>query len=62
MTDLQTLQAMLERAKIEHCNIENTNADGKKSKSLSVERGYSGFITIFEFDSDGKLLDMGAWE
>jgi hypothetical protein len=57
MTDLQALQAMLERAKIDH-----TNADDGKSKSLSVERGYSGFVTVFEFDSDGKLLDMGAWE
>lgn len=24
--------------------------------------GYSGFETIFEFDDDGKFLQMGAWE
>ena len=24
--------------------------------------GYYGFYTLFEFDDDGKFLQMGAWE
>jgi len=24
--------------------------------------GYSSFYTLFEFDEDGKFIQMGAWE
>jgi hypothetical protein len=24
--------------------------------------GYMGFFTVFEFDADGKLLMVSAWE
>ncbi len=57
MTDLQTLQAMLDRAQI----LYTTETD-RGILYLSVERGYSGFVTNFEFDAEGKLLDMGAYE
>lgn len=24
--------------------------------------GYNGFYTLFEFDKNGKFIEMGAWE
>jgi hypothetical protein len=29
---------------------------------LDVERGWMGFFVRFQFDANGNLVDMGAWE
>ena len=53
MSDRDTIKAMLKRAGIEY---------EEKGSNLSVERGYIGFVVSFEFDSEGKLKDLGAYE
>ena len=30
--------------------------------NIEVHKGYSGFYTTFTFNSDGKLLEVGAYE
>ncbi len=57
MTDLKTIEEMFNRTEILY--TKETVGD---ILHISVERGYSGFVTTFEFDINGKLLDMGAYE
>ncbi len=57
MSDLETLKQMLARAGIE---FEETGDN--IVTTVTVERGYSGFCTEFRFNSDGALLNMGAYE
>ena len=52
--DRDTLKNMLNRAKIEYTEYE----DGT---FLTVERGYVDFSTTFEFDANGNLKNMGAY-
>lgn len=33
-----------------------------KENDIIVERGYVGFYTVFTFDTNGNLKDIGAWE
>jgi len=59
MTDLETLKAMLTRAKIPFDEQPwGVNGD----VTIDVERGYTGFATVFTFNGDGSLKDMGAYE
>lgn len=57
MSDLETMKKMLSKASIEFS--EETELKGPV---LTVERGYVGFVTVFQFDANGTLLDMGAYE
>lgn len=57
MSDLETLKAMLARA-----NIEFSEETEPKGPVLTVERGYVEFVTVFQFDVNGTLIDMGAYE
>ena len=62
MTDLEILKEMLDRAHIEYDET-TWERDGKKFNVLTVERGYVGFATEFQFAEDtGRLADMGAYE
>lgn len=61
MTDLNALKDMLNRAKIEYVE-EDHKVKEDWITFVFVEKGYSGFVTQFEFDMHGKLLDMGAYE
>lgn len=56
--DLSVLEAMLQRAGIDY------HRDGvyPSETQITVERGYSGFVTSFQFCDDGRLRDMGAYE
>ena len=60
MTDKETIVEMLTRAKIAFEEDELTFKKGKTS--ITVERGYAGFCSVFEFNPDGSLKDLGAWE
>lgn len=58
MTDLETLKKMFERSGVEY-----TEEHLEKGEiGLIVERGYTGFYTGYSFDSEGRLLDVGAYE
>lgn len=61
MTDLASLKNILERADIPYEGSEE-KSDGTHTFTITVERGYAGFVTIFQFDKYGKLVDMGAYE
>lgn len=56
-TDYLILRAMLKKAGIEY-EIDKSD----EGVSLSVHKGYQGFVTTFNFDDNGNLKDMGAWE
>jgi hypothetical protein len=58
MTELEQFKAMLARAKIEP---QEEKLPGGTTY-LSIERGYAGFVVGVEFDPDGLLMDIGAWE
>jgi hypothetical protein len=53
MTDRKKLIELLDSAGIEW---------GEDGEDIVVYSGYVGFFTDFEFDANGKLLKMGAWE
>lgn len=60
MTDATILKEMLTRAKIEY--KETTNIDPPVQTEVAVYGGYVGFFTVFQFDTDGKLLTVEAFE
>lgn len=53
MTDKETVKSMLERAGIEYV---------EESLALRVEGGYTGFYTVYEFNAEGALVSVGAFE
>ena len=53
MSDRDTIKAMLKRAGIEYKD---------SGDFLTVERGYIGFVVSFEFDSEGNLKNLAAYE
>lgn len=53
MNDRETLIAMFRRA-----NIKFEERDG----DIIVESGYIGFASHFEFNKDGSLKSLGAYE
>ena len=57
MSDLEQYIAMLKRA-----NIEFERTDRDNDITISVERGYSGFVLSHEFSLTGQLIDCGAYE
>jgi len=59
-SDLKKLKEMLDRVKISY--TEETFVRSNSATTLTVERGYTGFATSFEFDAAGMLVDMGAYE
>lgn len=72
MNDLDTFVAMLKRARIEHA-IDDERVPEQaaatilyapltKGKRITVVGGYCHFYTIFDFDHDGKLVAIGAFE
>lgn len=69
LTDLFDLRIMLERACIEYTidpdakyPLTERSDEQERFIQLTVEKGYIGFQTIFEFNSDGRPLTMGAYE
>jgi len=64
VTDLETLKTMLTRANIEFEEYEayRDKWDRDIDHSIIVERGYPYFYTVFSFNPDGSLKDMGAYE
>lgn len=59
-SDEETLTAMLRRAGITWRDGAMVNKTGQHS--ISIEGGYSGFVTELTFDVDGNLVDVGAYE
>jgi hypothetical protein len=58
MTDLRVMVDMLQRANI---NFEVENGD-QMEISISVPGGYIGFVSVFTFDPEGNLINVGAFE
>lgn len=60
MSDFETMKEMLTRSNIEYkiyeFNDENT------APQLTVDGGYHGFYTIFDFKEDGSLASVEAYE
>lgn len=56
MTDKEILLDMIKRAGYEG------DLTYVEDNSFCVERGYFGFVCSFEFNDDGSLKDMGAYE
>ena len=52
-TDQEILREMLDRAQIIYT---------EDAFSLTVEGGYAGFVSVFNFNLDGDLEALGAWE
>lgn len=52
---------MLTRAGIEF-KKETLAGVGDGTITITVERGYSGFVLSHTFDDDGNLIDCGAYE
>lgn len=73
MTDKETLMAMFDRAKVVYSNtppdtkvpdegILVVQEDKRYAEASSPNSGYSGFFTVFVFNTEGALISMGAWE
>ncbi len=60
MTHLEQYEAMLKSAGIGYEVTPSETESG--GQVVKVERGYNFFYTEHVFDSDGKLIDVGAWE
>lgn len=56
MTDKEKILEMLARAGFEG------DLTYVEKNSFCVERGYFGFVCSFEFNDDGSLKDLGAFE
>lgn len=63
MNDREVLIAMLNRAGVVWTDVDD------RGKQIEVEAktgpqndGYVGFVSVFDFDDDGALVKMGAWE
>ncbi len=60
MSDRQILEEMFKR-----CGVVYESNDSMITVSADAgpaNEGYGGFYTVFRFDADGKLLNMGAFE
>lgn len=57
MTELETFISWLERQN-KSCRVEPE----ENFTFVSVEAGYSGFVSILSFDKEGKFFDIGAYE
>jgi hypothetical protein len=65
-TDIEIIRALLDRAQIpfeEEGPIGPDMGFGCLDRTITVERGYRGFCTVFAFRPEGgSLRDMGAYE
>lgn len=57
MSELEQYVSMLKRS-----NIEFERTERNDIITISVERGYSGFVLSHEFSLTGELIDCGAYE
>jgi hypothetical protein len=57
MSELEQYVSMLKRANIEFEQINQIN-----SITITIERGYAGFVLNHEFSLTGELIDCGAYE
>jgi hypothetical protein len=72
MTDKQIILDMIKRATVDGLKKNSGRFKGadslssfyieKDKNSVTVYSGYSGFCTSFEFDKDGNLIFIGAYE
>ena len=57
MTELETFISWLERQN------KSVRVEPEENFTfVSVEAGYSGFVSILSFDKEGKFFDIGAFE
>ena len=57
MTELETFISWLERQN------KSVRVEPEENFTfVSVEAGYSGFVSILSFDKEGKFFDIGAYE
>ena len=57
MTELETFISWLERQ-----NIDFRVEPEENFTFVSIEAGYSGFVSTLSFDKEGKFFDIGAYE
>lgn len=62
MTDLELTEAMLLRNDIEFEYEAPSPREEQSHSFLIVRGGYMGFYTRFEFDKNGKLDSISAYE
>jgi len=67
MSDLEDLKALLTRFGVGF--TESKHREKKKDiyqviceQGADKVGGYMCFVTVFEFDAEGKFIEMGAWE
>ena len=64
MTDYEKLKALLTEFGVGFKEVEH--GSGARSIECHCEdskiTGYSCFYTSFEFNNEGKFIEMGAWE
>lgn len=69
MSDFETLKEMFERAPMTGAMgnsraavvVEEAN-DEHDGPQITVENGYMFFVSQFDFDKDGNLVTVSAWE
>ena len=59
MTDKDKLKALLEELGI---GFDNDQGGVICEQGMEKVVGYSSFYVLFEFDKEGKFVQMGAWE
>lgn len=47
---------------INNAKLQESVEIDEEGKSISIYRGYSGFVMEFTFDDNGNLVDCGAYE
>jgi len=63
MNDLETVVAMLARAKFDYeREIVGETLKHAGCTVLTIERGYSGFVSQLFFDAQGNLVSIEAYE
>ena len=62
MNDFETMKEMLTRSNIEYKVYEYHGEGTAPRQYLTVDGGYHGFYTIFDFKEDGSLASVEAYE
>lgn len=66
MTDLETIKMICSRSGVEFIEDKGTISDDGRvlefQQGSSGVGGYAEFSTTMEFDRNGKLIEISAWE
>lgn len=66
MNDRETLLEMFKKNNIKFMIFEKFDEDIPHTEldklTITIEDGYAGLVTCFEFDKENNLIRVGAWE